>query len=202
MDDMTRRRFQIGAVTYVILGAAALVNMLFLQPHLHTSNAATAPALLPAPAAKSSPPAAPVALIASIQRELETLSYAVGTPNGTVTLTLRAAILAYEADHGLPLTATPTEDLLRSIVLGPAGGTDAHTTPDGVDATRVISTVQHALSSLGYKTTPQDGRLSEATATAVRAFEHDHGLTPSGRISGTTVIELARLGVLPKMTAR
>ena len=59
-------------------------------------------------------------IIRGIQRELNGRGYDAGPPDGVVGLITRAAIMAYEHDYGLPLTATPSQDLLSRIVLGSA----------------------------------------------------------------------------------
>jgi peptidoglycan hydrolase-like protein with peptidoglycan-binding domain len=104
--------------------------------------------------------------------------------------------MGFEHDHGLPLTGTPSENLLKQIVLG----TQSVRAPDNrggalasEEAERIIRDVQRTLSRLGYKPGAVDGRLSPATARAIREFEVDQALPESGRISGPLVARLARL---------
>ena len=111
-------------------------------------------------------------------------------------LVTRAAILAFEVDHGLALTADASEDLLRIIILGPA---EAATAPadrrskPGPHADQLIRTVQQSLTVLGFGPIKADGHLGEATVQAISRFEREQGMPPTGRISGQMVARLARL---------
>ena len=49
------------------------------------------------------------------------------------------------------------------------------------------------LNRLGYETGPVDGELSEATREALRNYQADAGLDPTGTVTMLTVIELGRL---------
>ncbi len=132
----------------------------------------------------------------AVQRELQARGYDVGTPDGVAGLVTQAAIMAYEADHGMVLTAQPSEALLQSILLGnpsPARGAVPGQMEQSARAGRVIRTVQQALAKLGYPTGKPDGRLGESTITAIRDFEKQQGFTDSGRISGQLVARLTRL---------
>ena len=50
--------------------------------------------------------------------------------------------------------------------------------------------VQMILNGLGYETGPVDGEMNEATREAVRKFQADAGLDPTGEVTMLTVIEL------------
>ncbi len=50
--------------------------------------------------------------------------------------------------------------------------------------------VQTILNRLGYETGPVDGELNEATREALRKFQADAGLDPTGEVTMLTVIEL------------
>ena len=50
--------------------------------------------------------------------------------------------------------------------------------------------VQTILNRLGYDTGPVDGELNEATREALRKFQADAGLDPTGEVTMLTVIEL------------
>ena len=65
----------------------------------------------------------------------------------------RAAIMAFEHDHGLPLTARPSQELLKAIILG--DGRQARRQADAREpraheAQDVIRSVQRSLAKLGY----------------------------------------------------
>lgn len=134
-------------------------------------------------------------LIRAIQRELKAKGYEAGAVDGVAGLVTRGAIMAYEADQGLPLTGEPRPALLQHLVLGadgasPAGAADR---APGPEAEAVIRAVQRAFRQLGYMTTLPDGRLNEQTRRAIRRFEVERRLKETGRISGELVAKLASL---------
>jgi peptidoglycan hydrolase-like protein with peptidoglycan-binding domain len=131
-----------------------------------------------------------------IQRELNGRGYDAGQPDGVAGLVTQAAIMAYEYDYGLPLTATPSQDVLSRIVLGssaPPTARGAATKVAADDAESVIAAVKAQLASRGYTTGKADGALNEQLARAIREFEVDQKLPESGRISGPLVSRLLRL---------
>ncbi len=128
----------------------------------------------------------------AVQRELQIRGYETGARDGVAGVMTRAAIMAYEHDHGLALTARPSQQLLKAIVLGEAGkgkGVKAET----AEAQDVIRSVQRQLAKLRYKPGPASGRMTPETARAIRAFEGDQALTETGRVSGPLISRLARL---------
>lgn len=135
-----------------------------------------------------------VQVIKGIQRELASRGYEAGVQDGVAGLMTRAAVMAYEHDHNLPLTGEPDDELLNMIVLGSAGpGPRARPvgTRRPTHAITVIRHVQKALKERGQDPGQTDGRLVPQTATAIRAFEKAHGLKETGRISGELVGRLA-----------
>ena len=128
--------------------------------------------------------------VRAIQRELKLRGYGPVPVNGTIGLATRAAIMAFEHDHGMALSAEASERLLKRIVLGaePAnvntGVVDRGVSPR---AAEVIRSVQQWLAALGYQPGQTDGRLAEETVKAIRDFEVDKGLVPRGRISAELV---------------
>lgn len=59
--------------------------------------------------------------------------------------------------------------------------------PAGPEHTYEVQTI---LNRLGYETGPVNGELNEATQEAVRKFQADAGLDPTGEVTMLTVIEL------------
>jgi peptidoglycan hydrolase-like protein with peptidoglycan-binding domain len=135
-------------------------------------------------------------LVRAVQRELKAKGYETGSVDGVPGLVTRGAIMAYEADSALPLTAEPREALLQHLVLGSAdfgaSGAGSAAAP-GPEAEAVIRAVQRAFRQLGYLTTLPDGRLNDATRRAIRKFETDRKLKQTGRISGELLAKLASL---------
>jgi peptidoglycan hydrolase-like protein with peptidoglycan-binding domain len=133
----------------------------------------------------------------AVQRELQARGYETGGSDGVPSLLTSAAVMGFEHDHGLPLTGRPSQELLKYILLGGNAevmrtikSSGAETSPEAVT---VIRTVQKSLAKLGYRPGRADGRMSEATARAIREFEVDQALPESGRISGPLYARLTRL---------
>jgi peptidoglycan hydrolase-like protein with peptidoglycan-binding domain len=138
----------------------------------------------------------PAEVIRGVQRELNARGYEAGQPDGVAGLVTRAAIMAYEHDYGLPLTALPNQDLLSRIVLGSSSPSAQRGVADKIGASEaegVVLVVKQQLSALGYMTGKPDGKLSEQTAQAIRKFEADQKLPESGRVSAPLVSRLLRL---------
>ena len=136
-----------------------------------------------------------VDVVRAVQRELAHRGYESGPADGLVHAITRAAVMAYEHDHGLPLTGQPSEHLLKTILFGvPADAAKGDGREPQPAAQEVIRSVQDSLASLGYPI-KIDGRMGEETARSIRAFEAQHGLTPSGRVSGALLLKLHEVTV-------
>lgn len=130
--------------------------------------------------------------VREIQQRLTALGYAPGATDGVSGLLTRAAVMAYEHDQGLPMTADPSTDLLRHMTHGAQPGYGVRLTGSGPrHAEQVLRTVQQSLASLGYFPGKVDGRPGDETARAIREFEMDKGLVPSGRVSAPLLNRLA-----------
>src|SRR5262245_37932863 len=127
--------------------------------------------------------------VRAIQRELKLHGYGPIPVNGIIGLATRAAIMAFEHDHGMALSAEANERLLKRIVLGAVEPANVSVVDRGVSprAAEVIRSVQQWLAALGYQPSQTDGRLAEETIKAIRDFEVDKGLVPRGRISAELV---------------
>jgi peptidoglycan hydrolase-like protein with peptidoglycan-binding domain len=135
-------------------------------------------------------------IIRGIQRELNGRGYEAGQPDGVAGLVTRAAIMAYEHDYGLALTATPDQDLLSRIVMGSSGPPVTRGAADKIgagEAESVALMVEQQLASLGYTPGKADGKLNDQTARAIREFETDQKLPQTGRISGPLVSRLLKV---------
>lgn len=229
---MLPRRLKLGIALFATLSVALVGNLLFMQPGSGRSGgervagsgqrtaqmlsvavgepvAATEPkgqrtALGKTPEPQAGPPVEGAEAIRSVQRELQARGYEAGTPDGVPGLITRAAVLAWEHDHGLALTADPSERLLRQVQTG-AGEPGAKSPPPApnernVHAEQVIRTVQQSLTNAGYAAGKIDGRMGEDTVRAIREFEIDQGLPETGRVSGQLVARLARLAGQGRLT--
>lgn len=163
-------------------------------------GAGASPLRVSPPKATAGEPANIAEIIRGVQRELNQRGYEAGQPDGVAGLVTRAAIMAYEHDYGLPLTATPGQDLLSRIVLGSSAPAPARASAGQIgagEAESVIRSVRQQLMALGYTPGKVDGqrdaKSDEQLARAIREFEVDQKLPESGRISGPLVGRLIRL---------
>lgn len=137
------------------------------------------------------------ATVRGVQVELARRGYEPGSADGIAGLVTRAAVMAYEHDQGLPLTAEPSPEVLAHL----RHGTSAPGVAIGLDpgapkpesyAEHVIRAVQKSLGQLGYLAAKPDGLVSDQTIRAIREFEMDSGLVPTGRISAPLIARLAK----------
>jgi peptidoglycan hydrolase-like protein with peptidoglycan-binding domain len=162
-------------------------------------NSATATPLPDAAGATAS-----TALVRNVQRELAQRGYGPLHSDGMLHTPTRAAIMAFEYDHGMPLTGEASDALLARILMGVANGAE---TPGARNvqspaAEQVARGVQQSLASLGYAVARVDGSVGGETAKAIREFEVDHGLVPTGRISAGLVLRLTEAVAQVKMSAQ
>ena len=160
-------------------------------------------ARLDTPLAEPGSPAAGSEIIKAVQRELARKGYDPGTQDGVPGLMTRAAIMAFEWDYGLGLTGEPTETLLQQILIQQrtAGLAGAGAQQRSRQAVQIIRTIQQSLVVLGYLQGPVDGHLGDASQRAIREFEMDNGLVPSGRVSSPLLAKLARAAASGRLSS-
>ena len=135
-------------------------------------------------------------IVRGVQRELNTRGYGTGQPDGVPGLVTRAAIMAYEFDYGLPLTAEPSQELLSRIVLGTAGPAATFKNAPQLktaEAESVVKQVKQFLTGAGYAAGKADGKLGYDVIRAIRDFELDQKMPETGRVSGQLVSRLLKL---------
>lgn len=132
-------------------------------------------------------------LVRAVQRELKVKGYHPGVEDGVAGTQTRAAVMAFEADNSLPLTGKASEELLQYLVLGVSGARMTNGQSErqiSLPARDVIAKVQQQLSSLGYMDGPADGQPGPRLSDAIRRFEIQSGLKPTGRVSGLLIAKL------------
>ena len=141
-------------------------------------------------------------LLIRAQQDLRALGYFTGTADGIDGELTRKAVRRYQARNGLPPDGKVDRELLdrirytRQLVAAtrpPA--TRASPEPDQ----RVIL-VQTGLAELGYRPGSIDGFVGEATRRAIREFESDRSLPPTGEISSRLLAELKKVSGVSKLT--
>lgn len=154
------------------------------------------PAVRPLPVAVA-PPASMsrTDVVRGIQKSLQAQGYEPGTPDGISGLMTRAAIMAYESDNGLALTAEPSEELMRRMERGSAalprkGQPDVKT----LEAATLIRNVGQWLAAIGYPVSKNETAMSKTLVRAIRDYEASQKMPETGRISAPLVARLARAG--------
>jgi peptidoglycan hydrolase-like protein with peptidoglycan-binding domain len=134
--------------------------------------------------------------VRAIQRELKQRGFGPLAVDGVMRPATRAAIMAFEHDSRLPITAEASAGLLKRILLGESAASAGSGAGEvrSPQAEALVRLVQRQLAARGYRPGAIDGRLSVETMAAIRVFEADQGLEPKGRVSAEV---LARLGDRP-----
>ncbi|MFM7085290.1 MAG: peptidoglycan-binding domain-containing protein [Hyphomicrobium sp.] len=133
--------------------------------------------------------------ILAIQRALESKGYLTGGSDGALTLVTQGAILAFEFDHHLPLTAEPQANLLKHILENNKKKKIIQNPYDldiSPTAEKIIRSVQETLILLGYRIGSEEGQFGERTIASIRQFEVQQGMPETGRISGELLVRLSR----------
>ena len=218
---VSMRTMGVAAARLVFLGFLGLTgsiiyNALYLQgTHSHTDgvtagrqSSADAPPVDMAklPPASTDLPAisadqkGTTLIVKAVQRELAARGFDTGPVDGKPSDKTRTAISAYQKEHGLPVTGTASDELLRHILLGesaPAGGTTGSVTGEPVSAqshdVSRVKAVQQVLADLGYSPGPVDGAMGDATSGAISAFQHDRKIPETGHITPELLGELERV---------
>jgi hypothetical protein len=126
---MTPRQMKAAVCALAALSAGVAGNVMLLQrgatahpairsrfePWAHQPNAEHRPK----PISEATSDGADV--VRAVQRELRQRGYRSGIANGVAGPLTRAAIMAFQHDHGLPPTGAPSEDLLKVIVFESSG---------------------------------------------------------------------------------
>ena len=205
---MSTQRAKIYVRLFAALSLSVLANLLLFQPKLSfhgqlgsadsfAGGAEPKAMRVAAPTPKTRPPEQVSDSIRTIQRELKELGHYPGQIDGRSSQLTHAAVLGYEQQYGSPLTGEPTEQLLKSLILGPSAATPNMMGGPGIvhgsAAERLVQDIRQILSSLGYNAGRADGRLSPELIRAIRAYEADNGLMPpTGRITATLLLHLQR----------
>ena len=203
-------------LAFLGLTGSIIYNALYLQEEHRAASGAmgqpSAPDNAPVAVAKLPPVSTdlpqtapqqggPTLIVRAVQRELAARGFDVGTVDGVPSAKTSAAISAYEKAHGLPVTGTASDELLRNILLGdsvPGGGaaTGSVTEKTGTAALRgraKVRAVQRILADLGYSPGAIDGAMGDATSSAISAFQHDRKVAQTGTITPELVDELERV---------
>lgn len=134
-------------------------------------------------------------LIRAIQRELYAAGFARNAPDGALDMATRAAILAWERENGLPLTADATEEVLRALLLGAGIVRQANANRPSPTVQMLVRHIQILLKSRGFEALRINGKRDEPTRTAIAAFQRRQSMPVDGKISAALVVRLEAAGM-------
>lgn len=133
----------------------------------------------------------------AIQRELKQHGYGVDAISGQLSLQTRGAIMAYQIDSNLPLTAEVSDKLLQHILFGGLGSAEPQTPQEpSKNALKISVSVQQALAEMGYSAGPLGAIDHPSFSKAIMSFEKDYKLPVTGRMSGRLIKTLQRVADL------
>lgn len=142
-------------------------------------------------------------LVASIQARLAELGYNPGARDGIAGPTTLAAIMAFEFDKGLPQTGIVDHELLAVLnARKERPQRDKKQMAVLKTGQELVAALQEALTKLGYNTGKADGVIGPMTRKRIRAFERDHKMDVTGRISGRLVQKINAARGKPLILAR
>ena len=181
----------------LILGVGVVMNILGSQERNAHKRVAMQRQVAPIPTARVPVPkqanrAAEARRVAnSVRGHLEDRGYLARSAETLPQMALPAAILAFEFDHNLTLTAMPNAKLLEKMIFAQAPSDRQHpVNPTTQVARKLIGEVQRALNHLGYGEPNITMALDAKTRNAIRKFERARGLQVSGRISAPLINSL------------
>lgn len=154
-----------------------------------------------APAIKADP------LVAAIERELIAAGNLDGPATGIPGQRVRNAIAAWQHRNGAVVTGAADQDLLERLKYARQIREAMEFTPDMVEPEAPVQTataapapenldlrmVQTGLAELGYRPGPITGDMTPETSAAIRAFEKDRGLAPTGKITPRLLTALRQM---------
>jgi peptidoglycan hydrolase-like protein with peptidoglycan-binding domain len=126
-------------------------------------------------------------MVAQLQQALKVLGFYEGEVTGIYDDATTAAVAALQRDLGLPDTGQ--YDAATDAALRERLGNRLTTIGTG------IMELQQALTERGYYHGPIDGRMSDATVAAIKAFQTDLGVPPTGIIDVATLQAIYARGV-------
>ncbi len=215
-DEMTTRRNQLAIAACVLLSAGVLANLTVMQgtnkrglapladPPRHMAQAPANGGQQAVPGPDQGTAQGGVVVLNStneaetiraIQNNLKAAGYEPGRVDGEANMITRAAILAFEYDHGLPLQGEVSRSVLEQLVFASAGQVNERGSSRiiGERAAKIMQMVHRELRRLGYDPGSEDVLTGEAGKRAIRDFEIDQNLPATGRVSGRLVARLLRL---------
>lgn len=176
---------RIVTATCLLLSVGVIVNVVFLQRGANDRE------LQKVAKAKAEAVTIPGRkLVQAVQRELGAKGYLPKRPDGRLDVMTRAAILAFETDNNLPLTADPSDQLLQALLLGAAVQAVTDRQSPGDEVLKLVRVVQHLLSKHNCGKLEINGKLDELTKRAIVHCQSKLAIPTDGRITASLVAKL------------
>ena len=171
--------------TCLLLSMGVIINVVFLQRGANDRE------IQKVAQAKADAVAIPGRkLVQAVQRELGAKGYLPKRPDGRLDVITRAAILAFETDNDLPLTANPSDQLLQALLLGAAVQAVTDRQSPGAEVPKLIRVVQHLLAKQGCGQLEINGKLDSPTKRAIVHCQGKLALATDGRITASLIAKL------------
>ena len=133
-------------------------------------------------------------IVESVQRELAAAGMYDGAIDGVSGKRTQLAIITYQRVNQLKPTGMASQELIDHIQLTRqfTAASDTTASLPGDLSPAAIKSVQTRLAELGYDPGAVDGKFGATTQIAVRRFQKDRGLTPTGQLSEEVIAALSR----------
>jgi peptidoglycan hydrolase-like protein with peptidoglycan-binding domain len=130
--------------------------------------------------------------VEAVQQELAASGIYNGPIDGVLGRRTELAIAAYQRMQGLDPTGVASPELVDHIQLTRQFAAAAEMTGsvDPSPSGDTVRSVQRRLSELGYDPGAENGALGALTQIAIRRFEKDHGMRPTGQLSEALITAL------------
>jgi peptidoglycan hydrolase-like protein with peptidoglycan-binding domain len=145
----------------------------------------------PAPAAPEADFATETETVAQIQAELRMRGYRIPRVSGRMDAETRRAIEEYQQGQGVRVTGEPSRALLDAL-----RAASAEAVPEQGLTREQRAAAQRALNARGYDAGPPDGVLNPRSRVAIRTFQADQRLSPTGELTPRT-LELLDIEAAP-----
>jgi peptidoglycan hydrolase-like protein with peptidoglycan-binding domain len=135
--------------------------------------------------------------IARIQKQLTALGYDTKGTSGGYGPGTSSAVKAFQQAHQLPLAGssidTHTRDAINAAYLEHQRSHPTDIMFKRGESSADLSPVQKALTKLGFNTKGTNGQFGPGTEAAVKAFQSQNGIEPSGKIDNQTFFKIMEL---------
>lgn len=124
------------------------------------------------------------AKVTQLQRNLNSLGYNAGTPDGAFGTGTKNAVVSFQKTYGLSadgVAGKATQDAIATTISRKSKGILSKG-----QVSNDVKNLQNDLKTLGYLASNADGAFGTGTEAAVKAFQKNHKLTQDGLVGAST----------------